>query len=183
MASKAGEKTADGWNKQKTGSMPSLRDPFFFQGLHAQLLRHEKEFEDGQHFPPQNEQPTSSILSRFVANLGNRSAFEFSTYCIYIYIHIIYCSHTYRFSIQLQTLYFFHTERHITSFWLLHLHQSPLWKVWQMIASWVSHPAEWCWLKNFSWPVLVLAAVLGAMHKDVHELLGEIVGWGIWKRG
>ena len=88
MASKAGEKTADGWNKQKTGSMPSLRDPFFFQGLHAQLLRHEKEFEDGQHFPPQNEQPTSSILSRFVANLGNRSAFEFSTYCIYIYIYI-----------------------------------------------------------------------------------------------
>lgn len=87
--------------------MPSLRDPFFFQGLHAQLLRHEKEFEDGQHFPPQNEQPTSSILSRFVANLGNRSAFEFSTYCVYIYIHIIYCSHTYRFSIQLQTLYFF----------------------------------------------------------------------------
>lgn len=102
---------------------------------------------------------------------------------VYIYIHIIYCSHTYRFSMQLQTLYFFHTERHITSFWLLHLHQSPLWKVWQMIASWVSHPAKWCWLKNFSWPVLVLAAVLGAMHKDVHELLGEIVGWGIWKRG
>lgn len=86
--------------------MPSLRDPFFFQGLHAQLLRHEKEFEDGQHFPPKTNNLLPASCQDLWQILGIAAPLNL-VHIVYIYIHIIYCSHTYRFSIQLQTLYFF----------------------------------------------------------------------------